>query len=164
MLAQCQGICFDLPFIFCCFLAFILIVLFFSIAAGSDNEFAVEDEGDFDATGAAESTAVAIQPPFASLERLGVQISAVPAKVLGFFHAFDQVTVSKYRPQHFWVFGEGEANFYGYSVPREGIQFLEAMWKKYRNFISHFKLGIFVGGAMLTLLCCVLAQMRKHQL
>uniref|UniRef100_A0A2N9FDZ4 Uncharacterized protein n=1 Tax=Fagus sylvatica TaxID=28930 RepID=A0A2N9FDZ4_FAGSY len=69
----------------------------------SGNEFAVEDEGDFDATGAAESTAVAIQPPFASLERLGVQISAVPA--------------------------EGEADFYGYSVPREGIQFLEAMWK-----------------------------------
>jgi hypothetical protein len=38
------------------------------------------------------------------------------------------------------------------------------MWKKYGNFISHFKLGIFVGGAMLTLLCCVLAHMRNTNL
>ena len=41
---------------------------------------------------------------------------------------------------------------------------MKAMWKKYENFIPHFKLGIFVGGAMLTLLCCVLAQMRNTNL
>ena len=89
MLAQRQGICFDLPFIFCCFLAFILIVLFLSIAAGSGNELAIEDEGDFDVAGAAESAAAAILPPFASLERLGVQISAVPAEILDFFREFE---------------------------------------------------------------------------
>uniref|UniRef100_A0A2N9H386 Uncharacterized protein n=1 Tax=Fagus sylvatica TaxID=28930 RepID=A0A2N9H386_FAGSY len=131
---------------------------------GSGNEFTVEDEGDFDATGATESAATAIQPPFASLERFGVQISTVPAEILGFFREFDRVTVSLYCPQHFWVFGEGEADFYGYSVPCDGVQFLEAMWKKCGNFISRFKLGIFVGGAMLTLLCCVLAQMRNTHL
>uniref|UniRef100_A0A2N9G0R1 Uncharacterized protein n=1 Tax=Fagus sylvatica TaxID=28930 RepID=A0A2N9G0R1_FAGSY len=76
---------------------------------GSGNEFAAEDEGDFDAVEAAESASAAIQSPFASLERL---------------------------------------------VPRDGVQFLEAIWKKYGNFISNFKLGNFVGGAMLTLLCC----------
>jgi hypothetical protein len=74
--------------IFCCFLAFILIVLFLSIAAGSGNEFAVEDEGDFDAAGAAESVAAAIQPPFASLERLGVETSTIPVEIVGFFHEF----------------------------------------------------------------------------
>uniref|UniRef100_A0A2N9G5L3 Uncharacterized protein n=1 Tax=Fagus sylvatica TaxID=28930 RepID=A0A2N9G5L3_FAGSY len=129
--------------------------------AGSSNEFAVEDEGNFDAVAAAESATATIQPPFASLERLCVQISAVPAEILDFFGEFDRVNVSQYRPQHFWVFGGGEIDFYGYSVPCDGVQFLEAMWKKYGNFISHFKLGIFVGGAMLTLLCCVLAQMRN---
>ena len=150
MSAQHQGIRFDLPFIFYCFLAFTLIVLFFifSIAASNGNELTVEDEGNFDAAGATEFATAAIQPPFASFKRLGVQIS----------------TVIQYRPQHFWVFDGGEVDFYGYSVPCDGVQFLEAMWKKYGNFISYFKLGIFVGRAMLTLLCCVLAQMRNTNL
>ena len=136
----------------------------FSIAVGSSNELAVEDEDDFDAVGAAEFAAAVIQPSFASLERLGVQISAVLAEILDFFREFDRVTVSQYRPQHFWVFDGVEVDFYGYSVPRDGVQFLKAMWKKYGNFITYFKLGIFVGGAMLTLLCCVLAQMRNTNL
>ena len=135
----------------------------FSLATGSGNELTVEDEGNFDAAGATESTAV-IQPPFASVERLGVQISVVPAEILDFFCEFDRITVSQYRPQHFWVFDRAEIDFYGYSVPRDGVQFLEAMWKKYGNFITYFKLGIFVGGTMLTLLCCVLAQMRNTNL
>ncbi len=135
--------------------------MFLSFAAGSGNEFAVEDEGDFDAAGAAEFAAAAIQPPFASLERLGVKISVVPAEILNFFQEFDRVTVSRYRPQHFWVFDKAKADFYDYSVPHGGIQFLEAMWKQYGNFITYFKLGIFVGGAILTLLCYVLAQMRN---
>ena len=93
-----------------------------------------------------------------------MQISAVPAKILNFFHEFDRMIVSQYRPQHFWVFDEAEVDFYGYSVPHDGVQFLEAMWKKYGSFIMYFKLGIFVGGATLTLLCCVLAQMRNTNL
>ena len=136
----------------------------FSIAAGSGNELAVKDEGDFDATGAAEFVAV-IQPPFASLERLGVQISVVSPEILDFFREFDRVTVSQYRrPQHFWMFNRAEVDFYGYSIPCDGVQFLEAMWKKYGNFITYFKLRIFVRGAMLTFLCCVLAQMRNTNL
>jgi hypothetical protein len=127
---------------FCCFLAFILIVLFFSIAAGSGNEFAVEDERDFDVAGAAESAAAVFQPPFASLERLDVEISTVPTEILSFFQEFDRVTVSQYRPQHFWVFDRAEVDFYDYSVPRDRVQFLEAIWKKYGNFISHFNFGI----------------------
>ena len=41
---------------------------------------------------------------------------------------------------------------------------MEVIWKKYGNFISNFKLGNFVGGAMLTLLCYVLMQMRNTNL
>ena len=135
--------------------------MFLSFAAGSGNELALEDEGDFDAAEAAESASAAIQSPFASLERLGVEKSAVPAEILSFFQEFDRVTVSRHRPQHFWVFDRAEVDFYDYSVPRHGVQFLDAIWKKYGNFISNFKLGNFVGGAMLTLLCCVLMQMRN---
>ncbi len=62
------------------------------------------------------------------------------------------------------MFDRTEVDFCGYLVPRDEVQFLEAMWKKYENFISYFKLGVFVGGAMLTLLCCVLAQMRSTNL
>ena len=101
---------------------------------------------------------------FASLERLGLQISVVPAEILDFFCEFDRVTVSQYRPQHFWVFDRAEVEFHGSWVPRDGVQFLEAMWKKFGNFIAYFKLGVFVGGSMLTLLCCVLAQMRNTNL
>uniref|UniRef100_A0A2N9JBJ2 Uncharacterized protein n=1 Tax=Fagus sylvatica TaxID=28930 RepID=A0A2N9JBJ2_FAGSY len=50
--------------------------------------------GDFDAAGAAKSATAVIQPPFASLERLGVQISAIPAKILDFFHEFDRVMLA----------------------------------------------------------------------
>uniref|UniRef100_A0A2N9I158 Uncharacterized protein n=2 Tax=Fagus sylvatica TaxID=28930 RepID=A0A2N9I158_FAGSY len=132
--------------------------------AGSGNEFAAEDEGEFDAVEAAESASAAIQSPFASLERLGVEISAVPAEILSFFQEFDRVAISRHRPQHFWIFDSAEVDFYDYSVPRDGIQFLEAIWKKYGNFISNFRLGNFVGGAMLTLLCCVLMQMRNTSL
>jgi hypothetical protein len=138
--------------------------LFLSFAAGSGNEFAAEDEGEFDAVEAAESASAAIQSPFASLERLGVEISAVPAEILSFFQEFDRVAISRHRPQHFWIFDSAEVDFYDYSVPRDGIQFLEAIWKKYGNFISNFRLGNFVGGAMLTLLCCVLMQMRNTNL
>uniref|UniRef100_A0A2N9I8V6 Uncharacterized protein n=1 Tax=Fagus sylvatica TaxID=28930 RepID=A0A2N9I8V6_FAGSY len=74
--------------------------------AGSGNEFAAEDEGEFDAVEAAESASAAIQSPFASLERLGAEV-----------------------------------DFYDYSVPRDGVQFLEAIWKKYGNFISTSSLG-----------------------
>uniref|UniRef100_A0A2N9FD49 Aminotransferase-like plant mobile domain-containing protein n=1 Tax=Fagus sylvatica TaxID=28930 RepID=A0A2N9FD49_FAGSY len=132
--------------------------------AGSGNEFAAEDEGEFDAVEAAESASAAIQSPFASLERLGVEISAVPAEILSFFQEFDRVAISRHRPQHFWIFDSAEVDFYDYSVPRDGVQFLEAIWKKYGNFISNFRLGNFVGGAMLTLLCCVLMQMRNTSL
>ncbi len=62
------------------------------------------------------------------------------------------------------MFDRAEVDFYGYSIPHDGVQFLEAMWKKYGNFITYFKLRIFVGGAMLTLLCCMLAQMRNTNL
>jgi hypothetical protein len=72
--------------LFSCFHTYYFIS--FTIAAGSGNELAVKDEGDFDATGAAEFAAV-IQPPFASLERLAVQISAVPPEILDFFCEFD---------------------------------------------------------------------------
>ena len=41
---------------------------------------------------------------------------------------------------------------------------MEAIWQKYGNFISNFKLGNFVGGTMLTLLCCILMQMRNTNL
>uniref|UniRef100_A0A2N9HSL8 Aminotransferase-like plant mobile domain-containing protein n=1 Tax=Fagus sylvatica TaxID=28930 RepID=A0A2N9HSL8_FAGSY len=60
-------------------------------------------KANFDAAGAAESAAAAIQPPFASLERLGFLVM--------------------------------EFNSW------------KAIWQKYGNFISNFKLGNFVGGA-----------------
>uniref|UniRef100_A0A2N9GEA6 Aminotransferase-like plant mobile domain-containing protein n=1 Tax=Fagus sylvatica TaxID=28930 RepID=A0A2N9GEA6_FAGSY len=103
------------------------------LGAGSGNEFAAEDEGEFDAVEAAESASAAIQSPFASLERLGVEISAVPAEILSFFQEFDRVAISRHRPQHFWIFDSAEVDFYDYSVPRDGIQFLEFLELYGRN-------------------------------
>ena len=64
---------------------------------------------------------------FSSLERLGMQISIILAEILDFFREFDLVTISQYRPQHFWVFNGAEVEFHGFWVPRDGVQFLEAM-------------------------------------
>ena len=85
-----------------------------SIGAGSSSELVVEDEGDYDAAGVAESTIVVSQPLFTSLVRLGVQISAVLGEILDFFRELDRVTVSQYRPQQFWVFDGAEVEFHGF--------------------------------------------------
>jgi hypothetical protein len=146
---------------FAVFLPAHLLFYFFLLQLAAVMNLLLKMKGNFDIAGAAKSATAAIQPPFASLERLGVQISAVPLEILDFFHEFNRVTVSQYHPQHFWIFDGAEVDFYVYSAPRDGVQFLEAMWKKYRNFITYFKLRIFGGGAMLILLCCVLAQMRN---
>uniref|UniRef100_A0A2N9F1P3 Uncharacterized protein n=1 Tax=Fagus sylvatica TaxID=28930 RepID=A0A2N9F1P3_FAGSY len=105
------------------------------LAAG--NELAVEDEGDLDAVGAAEICC------YCDLASICISRETWCAE---------------------YLLSLAEVDFYGYSVPRDGVQFLEAMWKKYGNFIMYFKLGIFVRGATLTLLCCVLAQMRNTNL
>jgi hypothetical protein len=38
------------------------------------------------------------------------------------------------------------------------------MWRKYGNFVVYLKLGVYMGGSMLTLLCCVLAHMEHTKL
>ena len=45
-----------------------------------------------------------------------------------------------------------------------GIWFLKALWEKYGSCSSYFRLGVHVGGSMLTLLCCVLAHMEHTRL
>jgi hypothetical protein len=49
-------------------------------------------------------------------------------------------------------------------VPRGGVRFLEALWKKYGSCLRYLKLGVYMGSSMLTLLCYVLAYMEHTKL
>ena len=45
-----------------------------------------------------------------------------------------------------------------------GIQFLKTLWEKYGSCLAYLKLGVYVGGSMLTLFCCMLAHMEYTRL
>ena len=67
--------------------------------------------------------------------------------------------VSSRHVEHFWIFDDVKVEFQGFRVPRGGIRFLEALWKKYGSCSAYLKPGVYIGSSMLTLLCCVFAHM-----
>ena len=76
-----------------------------------------------------------------------------------FFQEFDWMSVSSHHAEHFWIFDDAKVEFQGFRVPRGGVRFLEALWKKYGSCSAYLKLGVYMGSSMLTFLCCVLAHM-----
>uniref|UniRef100_A0A2N9H6V3 Aminotransferase-like plant mobile domain-containing protein n=1 Tax=Fagus sylvatica TaxID=28930 RepID=A0A2N9H6V3_FAGSY len=62
------------------------------------------------------------------------------------------------------IFDDAKVEFHGFRVPRGGVQFLKALWKKYGSCSVYLKLGVYMGSSMLTLLCCVLAHMEHTKL
>ena len=69
------------------------------------------------------------------------------------------MSVSSRHTEHFWIFDDVKIEFHDFRVPRGGVQFLEALWKKYGSCSAYLKLGVYMGSSMLTLLCYVLAHM-----
>uniref|UniRef100_A0A2N9GRE2 Uncharacterized protein n=1 Tax=Fagus sylvatica TaxID=28930 RepID=A0A2N9GRE2_FAGSY len=90
--------------------------------------------------------------------------SSVLAEMDAFFREFDQMSVSSRHVEHFWIFDDVKVEFHGFQVPRGGVRFLEAMWKKYGSCSAYLKLGVYMGSSMLTLFCCVLAHMEHTKL
>ena len=90
--------------------------------------------------------------------------SSVLAKMNAFFQEFDRMSINSRHAEHFWVFDNVNVEFHGFRVPRGGVRFLKALWKKYGNCTAYLKLSVYIGGSMLTLLCCVLAHMEYTKL
>ena len=90
--------------------------------------------------------------------------SSVLAEMDAFFQEFDWMSVSSHHAEHFWIFDDAKVEFQGFRVPRGGVRFLEALWKKYGSCSAYLKLGVYMGSSMLTLLCCVLAHMEHTKL
>ena len=74
------------------------------------------------------------------------------------------MSVSSRHVEHFWIFDDVKVEFHDFRVPRGGVRFLEAMWKKYGSCSAYLKLGVYMGSSMLTLFYCVLAYMEHTKL
>jgi hypothetical protein len=78
-----------------------------------------------------------------------------------FFREFDQMSVSSHHAEYFWIFDDVKVEFHGFRVPQGGVRFLEALWKKYGSCSAYLKLGVYIKGFMLTLICCMLGTCGK---
>jgi hypothetical protein len=103
------------------------------------------------------------QPGLLSATRSATLRSSVLAEMDAFFREFDQMSVSSRHAEHFWIFDDVKVEFHGFRVPRGGVQFLEALWKKYGSCSAYLKLGVYIKGSMLTLLYCMLGTCGKLQ-
>uniref|UniRef100_A0A2N9FH00 Uncharacterized protein n=1 Tax=Fagus sylvatica TaxID=28930 RepID=A0A2N9FH00_FAGSY len=79
--------------------------------------------------------------------------SSVLAEMDAFFREFDRMLVSSRHAEYFWIFDDVKVEFHGFRVPQGGVRFLEALWKKYGSCSAYLKLGVYIKGFMLTLLC-----------
>ena len=104
------------------------------------------------------------QPGLLSTTKSATLGSSVLTKMDAFFQEFNQMSVSSRHAEHFWILDDVKVEFQGFQVPRGGVRFLEALWKKYGSCSAYLKLGVYVGSSMLTLLCCVLAHMEHTRL
>ena len=77
-----------------------------------------------------------------------------------FFREFDQMSDSSRHAEYFWIFNDVKVEFHGSWVPW-GVRFLEALWKKYGSCLAYLKLGVYIRGSMLTLLCCMFGTCEK---
>uniref|UniRef100_A0A2N9HQT0 Uncharacterized protein n=1 Tax=Fagus sylvatica TaxID=28930 RepID=A0A2N9HQT0_FAGSY len=68
---------------------------------------------------------------------------------------------SSRHAEYFWIFDDVKVEFHGFRVPQGGVRFLEALWKKYGSCSAYLKLGVYIKGSMLTLLCCMLGTCGK---
>jgi hypothetical protein len=87
--------------------------------------------------------------------------SSVLAEMDAFFREFDRMLVSSRHAEYFWIFDDVKVEFHGFRVPQGGVRFLEALWKKYGSCSAYLKLGVYIKGFMLTLLCCMLGTCGK---
>ena len=151
-----------LHFCYCACLADSFLFFFIFLAAESGNE-AVAEEGKRHQTTVVESTAMG-QLGLLSTTRSATLGSSVLAEMDAFFLEFDRMSISSRHAEHFWIFDDVKVKFHGFRVPRGGVRFLEALWKKYGNCATYLKLGVYIGGSMLTLFFYVLGTCGKLQL
>ena len=104
------------------------------------------------------------QPGLLSVARSATLGLSVLTEMDAFFREFDRMSVSSRHAEHFWIFDDIKVKFHGFRVPRGGVRFLEALWKKYGNCATYLKLGVYIGGSMLTLFFYVLGTCGKLQL
>ena len=128
-----------------------LFLLFFHFfAVGSGNEIVAEEERRHQT--AAVEFAIKGQPGLLFATRSATLGSSVFAEMDAFFREFDCVSVSSRHAEHFWIFDDAKDDFEGFRVPQGGIRFLKALWEKYGSCSAYLRLGVHVGGSMLTLL------------
>uniref|UniRef100_A0A2N9HX46 Uncharacterized protein n=1 Tax=Fagus sylvatica TaxID=28930 RepID=A0A2N9HX46_FAGSY len=136
----------------CCLEHIILCIpLSFLFCTGSDNEAVAEEERRHQ-TAAVESASRG-QLGLLSVAKSATLGSSVLAEMDAFFREFDRMSVSSRHAEYFWIFDDVKVEFHGFRVPQGGVRFLEALWKKYGSCSAYLKLGVYIKGFMLTLLC-----------
>ncbi|KAL0001814.1 hypothetical protein SO802_015595 [Lithocarpus litseifolius] len=82
--------------------------------------------------------------------------SGLPA----FLAHFDSLEFNSLLASHFHRFGPPFGSFLCFSVPVEGLPFLEGLFKAHGDFTSGFRGGIFLGNILIKLLCAVLVSLK----
>jgi hypothetical protein len=129
--------------------------------AGGGNEAVAEEERRHQ-TAAVESASRG-QPGLLFAARSAALGSSVLAEMDAFFREFDRMSVNSRHAEHFWIFNDIKVKFHGFWVPQGGVRFLETLWKKYGSCSAYLKLGVYIRGSMLTLLCCMFGTCGKLQ-
>uniref|UniRef100_A0A2N9J8N8 Aminotransferase-like plant mobile domain-containing protein n=2 Tax=Fagus sylvatica TaxID=28930 RepID=A0A2N9J8N8_FAGSY len=99
--------------------------------------------------------------PSSSQTQSAVEV-IIPGRVAAFFASFEERAPNPYPDWHFWRF-EGPLVAYGnFWVYQDAVPLLQGLSAKFGDFTTHFKFGAGFGGPMLSLLGCVLADMRRN--
>ena len=81
-----------------------------------------------------------------------------------FLARFDLLEFNSLPASHFHHFNSSYGNFFIFSVPMEGLPLLEGLFKRYGDFTSGFRGGVFLGNILMELLCVVLISLKDSSL
>ena len=81
-----------------------------------------------------------------------------------FLARFDLLEFNSLPASHFHHFDSSYGNFLVFSVPMEGLPLLEGLFKRYGDFTSGFRGGVFLGNILMELLCVVLISLKDSSL
>ena len=81
-----------------------------------------------------------------------------------FLAHFDSLEFNSLIASHFHRFGPPFASFLLFSIPADGLPFLEGLFTAHGDFTSEFRGGVFLGNISMELLCAVLISLRDSSL
>ena len=81
-----------------------------------------------------------------------------------FLPCFNLLEFNSLPVSHFHHFNPSYGSFLHFFMPVEGLPLLEGLFKRYGDFTSGFRGGVFLGNILMELLCAVLISLKDSSL